>query len=115
MIKNVLTPDRLRAMQRVEEFILANPRCMAKQIAAQLAIPPSTLSGYLQALDKLGRLSVTRPKATEQGSLPIRYDMKPGLDPLPSTPLPMPREAPPPARRMDLVASLFGPALGITS
>lgn len=118
-LKDCITRGKLRELKRVEDFIARNPQCNAQQMSAALKIKSTTLNGYTLALRRLGRVVKTKHKYNRLGSLPDTFEVVPGLEPLATA---KPIQAPPktsaqePAAaptRMDLVASLFGPAKGV--
>jgi hypothetical protein len=119
--KNTINIDRLRALQRVEQYIVDHPGSNAREIGGALAIKPTTLNSYTLQLRELGRLTkTTHRRASGLGSLPDTYQVPQGLQPLPvDAPMPLPVKAENPIKvgpqRMDIVAALFGPAERITS
>jgi hypothetical protein len=119
MRKNVITVGRLKALQRVEQYIADHPHCTAPQIGAALSIKKTTLNGYTLDLRRMKRISRIVPSQVNvHGSLPDTYQVMPDLDPLSADrPVILPRRPesalrPDPVKRMDLVAALFGPAGG---
>jgi hypothetical protein len=120
MLKDMIRPDRLRALERVEAFIRDNPHSNTQQIGTALAMKKTTLNGYTQALRELGRVVQSRHKNLGRlGAQQDTFELLADLAPLGDAPLPLPRRRkavvaavpPEPARRMDLVAALFGPAM----
>jgi hypothetical protein len=116
---------RQSAIQRVLEYIQQNPHCDARQICAALAIPFTTLNGYTMALRQTGRIVKTphrRGLRCNGGSAPDTFHASPPgapADPAKAPPTRR-RAALPPrtevvAKRMDLVAALFGPARKVSS
>lgn len=113
MQKAVIRPRTLAALDRVEVFVLANPHSDWQQISAGLGIKKTTLNSYTLALRHMGRMSKTAHCSRGRaGALPDTFQVLPDLPPLsgavlrPAPVLPPPPAAP--ARRMDLVACLFG-------
>lgn len=124
MQKQTISARRLHAMQRVESHIAAHPGSTLRQIGRALGLPASTLNGYTLQLRALGRIVQVQGLRSGSGriggSQPDTFRVAPGLAPLPlDRPLALapPTRAAPlapvvQARRMDLVAALFGPVGG---
>lgn len=121
-LKDLISPGKLRALQRVESFIEANPQCNAQQIGTNLQIKAVTLNNYTRALRELGRITRHAHRGGVHGSLPDTFTVVEGRAPL-DTDLPLP--APPRSgkrsqinagtplqltpQRAELDAYLFGP------
>jgi hypothetical protein len=125
-LKDLISPGKLRAIERVEAFIAANPQCSAQQIGTALAIKAPTLNNYTLLLRELGRIRMERAQGGVTGSHLGSFEVVPGRGPLATdVPLPAPQRphkrsqinlgAPPqlaPPQRAELDAYLFGPPKG---
>jgi hypothetical protein len=110
MLKDDISPGKLRELQRVEDFIRSHPHSLAADVGKELALHKNTLNGYTILLCRLGRLLKSRPASRVRGSLPATYSAVPGLVPLERARMPVTPQAPVVVGRMELVAALFGPA-----
>lgn len=111
MLRDIITSGRLREMQRVETYVLANPHSNSQQIGGTLKIVKSTLNGYTNALVRLGRMRKAHHRGMSARPAPDTFEVLANLGPLAEAQMPEARViAQVPAQRMDIVAQFFGPA-----